>query len=209
MALCRKEHLQRQICRALTAASILILPAMAVMVVLGKDLAVLMFERREAGNYLFPLAVSMVFSCCQGVFGGVLNGTNEQRKSALISLLCDVVQLAFVFTISLPGVGIKGFVAGTLITSLLGAVLCGWCAVQVSGVKIPVFECMTAPVLGAILTGTTGNLLFRYLKDSGYEFPVSGGITLIYAVIIYIAALQAQGISLRDVFRLKERKEKK
>lgn len=208
-ALCQKERLQRQIRRALTAASVLILPAMAMMVVLGKDLAVLMFGRHEAGNYLFPLAVSVVFSCCQSVFGGVLNGTNEQGKSAVISLLCDVVQLAFVFTIPLPGVGMKGFVAGTLLSSALGAILCARCAVQVSGVKIPAFECMTAPALGAVLTGVTGNLLFRYLKDNGCEVPVSGAITLIYGVVIYIAALQAQGISLRDVFWFRERPEKK
>ncbi len=200
VALCQRKHLQNQIRRALTAASVLILPAMAMMVVLGEDLAVLMFGRREAGMYLLPLAISMVFSCYQGVFGGVLSGINEQGKSAVISLLCDVVQLAFVFTIPFPGIGMKGFVAGTLVSSVLGAVLCARCAVQVSGTKIPVFESMTAPVLGAILVGTTGNLLFQYLKDSGCELFVSGGITLIYGMILYIAALQAQGVSLREVF---------
>ena len=203
VALCQTKNLQRQICRALTAASVLILPAMAMMVVLGKDLAVMMFHRREAGECLFPLAISVVFSCYQGVFGGVLSGTNQQGKSAVISLLCDVVQLIFVFTIPFPQVGMYGFVAGTLVSSVLGAVLCAKWAVQVSGVTVPVFECITAPALGAILMGTTGNLLFRYLKDNGCGVPLSGGMTLIYGVVLYIAALQAQGISLREVFRLK------
>lgn len=203
-ALCQTKNLQRQICRALTAASILILPSMAMMMVLGKDLAVLMFGRQEAGVYLFPLAVSMVFSCCQGVFGGVLSGVNQQGKSAVISLLCDVVQLIFVFTVPLPGVGMNGFVTGTFISSLLGAVLSAWCAVQVSGVSVPVFECVTAPMLGAVLMGSTARLLFRWLKDTGCDVMLSGGLTLIYGLVMYLAALQAQGISLREVFRVKK-----
>ena len=183
------------------------LPSMAMMVVLGEDLAVLMFGQREAGEFLLPLAAAMIFGCYQGIFSGVLSGTNRQGQSAVISLLCDVVQLVFVFTI--PQIGIKGFVGGTLISSLLGAGLCAGCAAKVTGVKLPVFECVTAPVLGAALVGLTGNMLFRYLKDSGCEILISGGITLLYGVVLYIGALQAQGISLRNVFHLRADQQRK
>jgi stage V sporulation protein B len=68
---------------------------------------------------------------------------------------------------------------------------------------------MTAPALGAALVGLTGNLLFQYLKDSGCKILVSGGITLLYGVVLYIGALQAQGISLRNVFHLRADQQRK
>ena len=206
-ALRQQGQVRRQVKRALMVVSVLILPAMAMMVVLGPDLAVLMFGEKEAGEFLLPLALAVVFSAYNGVFSGVLNGVGKQGESALISLLCDGVQLAFVFTVALPGIGISGFVAGTLISSMLGAVLCARRAVKGTGTQLPVFQCLTAPGLAALLMGLTANLLFRYLKDSGLNVVPAGCAVLIYGAILYLAALQAQGVSLREVFRLGSGKE--
>ena len=38
---------------------------------------------------------------------------------------------------------------------------------------------------------------------------MAGGGTLVYGVILYLAALQAQGVSLREVFRISGGNEKK
>ena len=67
---------------------------------------------------------------------------------------------------------------------------------------MPLFECLTAPGLAALLMGLTANLLFHVLKDSGLGIPAAGGAALVYGLVLYLAALQAQGVSLRDVFRL-------
>ena len=70
------------------------------------------------------------------------------------------------------------------------------------GLKIQPFQWLTAPGLAALLAGLTGNLLFRVLKDSGLD-PVPAGLsTLVFFLVLYLAALQAQGVQAREVLRL-------
>lgn len=206
VALQRPERIRRQVTRVLTVVSVLILPSMAAMVVIGPDLARQLFREPRAGEYLFPLAAAVVLSCFHAVFSGILNGVGKQGVTAQVSLICDAVQLAFVFTVPLPGVGMGGYVAGLLVSELLGAALCTWQAVRATGVSIPLFQCLTAPGLAALLMGLTANLLFQVLKDQGLGVMPAGAATLLYSVILYLAALQAQGISLREVFRLRGEK---
>ena len=59
-----------------------------------------------------------------------------------------------------------------------------------------------APGLAALLTGLTCNLLFRVLLDGGGgELPAMGGCAL-FGAVLYLAALQAQGVRLTRIFRL-------
>lgn len=51
----------------------------------------------------------------------------------MADLICDGIQLAFTFTVGLPGVGIRGFVAGTLVSAAAGALLNGWLVVRYTG----------------------------------------------------------------------------
>ena len=55
-ALNRPEEVRRRAGRAMLAVSVLILPSMALMVVLGPDLARMMFGQPSAGEHLLPLA---------------------------------------------------------------------------------------------------------------------------------------------------------
>ena len=58
-ALDRPEEVRRRAGRAMLAVSVLILPSMALMVVLGPDLARVMFGQPSAGEHLLPLAAAM------------------------------------------------------------------------------------------------------------------------------------------------------
>ena len=54
----------------------------------------------------------------------------------------------------------------------------------------------------AALAGLTGNLLFRVLKDAALDPVPAGLITLAFALVLYLAALQAQGVKARETLRL-------
>ncbi len=200
-ALGQRERARALAERALELVSALILPSMALMVVLGPDLAELMFGEPEAGRFLLPLAAAVALSGVQAVFRGVLNGMGRQGPAALVSLLCDGVQLAFVFTVPLPGVGIRGYVAGTLCACALEAGLCGWLARRALGVRLPLFRAVTAPGLAALLAGLTANLLLRCLKDSGLAALPACLAVLLYGAVLYLAALQAQGVTVKGLIR--------
>ena len=61
---------------------------------------------------------------------------------------------------------------------------------------------MVAPGLAALLMGLTCNLLFHVLLDAGVgEVTAMGGCAL-FGCVLYLAALQAQGVRLTRLFRL-------
>lgn len=150
-----------------------------------------------------PLACVMAMSCGTSVLASALNGVGRQRTVAAISLTGGAVQLAFTLAlVPLSGVGMAGYVAGAVAATALELGLCLWQTVRATGLEVRPFQWMAAPGLAAALAGLTGNLLFQVLKDSGLA-PVPAGLaTLVFSLILYLAALQAQGVRAREVLRL-------
>ena len=190
--------------RAMAAVSVLTLPAMALMVVLGPDLGRLMFKQDGVGEHLIPLAVTTAMSCYCSVLAAVLNGVGRQKEVAAVSLLGGGVQLACTLVlIPLPGLGMKGYVAGALVSTALELVLCLSLVLRHTGLRPQLFRWMTAPGLASLLAELNTNLLLRYLKASGLP-PLWAGLgSLAFALVLYLAALHAQGVSLRDTLRVK------
>jgi stage V sporulation protein B len=202
-ALNRPAEARKLISQAISAVSLLTLPCMAFMVVVGPDLGQAMFHQDGVGEYLIPLACVMAMSCGTSVLASALNGVGRQRTVAAISLTGGAVQLAFTLAlVPLPGVGMAGYVAGAVAATALELGLCLWQAVRTTGLEVRPFQWMAAPGLAAALAGLTGNLLFRVLKDAALD-PVPAGLaTLVFSLILYLAALQAQGVRAREVLRL-------
>ena len=154
--------------------------------------------------FLVPLAAAMALSCYQSTFGAALNGIGRQGSVAWISILCDGVQLAFTAgLVARPGVGMGGYVLGALVTAALGLALCAWQTARATGLRLRLFQWATAPGLAALLMALVTNLLYRVLRDSGLPLPHSLAATLLFGAVLYLAALNAQGVHLRELFRLK------
>lgn len=202
-ALNRPAEARRLISQAVSAVSLLTLPCMAFMVVVGPELGKAMFHQEGVGEYLVPLACVMAMSCGVSVLASALNGVGRQRAVAAISLTGGAVQLGFTLAlVPLPGVGMTGYVAGAVVSTALELGLCLRSVVRATGLEVQPFRWMAAPGLAALLAGLTGSLLFRVLKDSGLA-PVPAGLgTLAFSLILYLAALQAQGVRAREVLRL-------
>ena len=202
-ALNRPAQVRRLMSQAVSAVSLLTLPSMAFMVVVGPDLGRAMFHQDGVGEYLIPLAVTVAMNCYCSVLASSLNGVGRQRTVAAISLLGGAVQLGFTLAlVPLPGVGMAGYVAGAAVSSALELGLCLWQAVRAVGLEVRPFQWLTAPGLAALLAALTGNLLFHYLKDSGLSPAGAGLSTLLFSLVLYLAALQAQGVRAREVLRL-------
>lgn len=202
-ALNRPGDMRRLISQAVSAVSLLTLPSMALMTVVGSDLGEIMFHQEGVGEYLIPLSCVMAMSCFCSVLCASLNGVGRQRAVAAISLLGGAVQLAFTLAlVPLPGMGMAGYVAGAVASTALELGLCLWQIVRATGLAVRPFQWLAAPGLAALLSALTGNLLFQYLKDTGLP-PIHAGLgTLAFALLLYFAALQAQGVRARDILRL-------
>ena len=201
-ALGREGEVRRLVGRAMTSVSLLTLPAMSLMVVVGPDLGRVMFHQEGVGEYLIPLALVMAMSCFCAVLASALNGVGGQKAVTAISLLGGVVQLLFTLAlVPLPGVGMGGYVAGAVVSTALELVLCFYWIHRRTGVRLELFRWMTAPALASLLSALAGNLLFQVLKDGGMAPIWAGMVTLGFALLLYLAALQAQGVRMEEFLR--------
>ena len=179
------------------------MPAMALLVVLGPTIGVYLFREPTVGEYIIPLSISVLLSCYQSVLAGSLNGVGKQSSAAVISLVCGAVQLACTFFLmGLPGVGLKGYVAGVLVTSVLGVLLCWLRVHRATGLKAQLFQWCTAPALASLLMGLVVNLLFRVLMDSGMDGVPACLCCIVFGGVLYLIALSVQGVRPTRLFRL-------
>lgn len=199
-ALNRMEEIRWRTHQAMSATSLVMMPAMAILVVLGPEIGRFLFQEPSVGCFMLPLSVGVLLSCYQSVLSCVLNGLGKQRSSAWNSILCGVAQLVCTYWLmGLPGMGIKGYVAGFLLSCVLGTALNWLQVVRFTGLR-PAFQWGIAPALASILTGLCGNLLFHILLDAGIEGLSAALWCLGFSILLYLAALTAQGVHLSGIF---------
>ena len=81
-----------------------------------------------------------------------------------------------------------------------------WRAVRRATGLVPrVFQWCTAPALSALLMGLVINLLFQVLQDAGLGALPAILACLTFGIVLYLAALSAQGIWPGRLFRLRKR----
>lgn len=196
-ALGLRAQVRGQIERSIQVTSVLMFPAMALMVVVGPVLGRLLFQEAEVGRHLLPLSVGVLLSCWQSVLGCALNGLGRQRAAARSAILAGAVQLGCTWLLlGMPGVGIGGYPVGVVLSSAVG-VLFNWRQARIAaGLRLNLFEWCAAPGLAALLMGLTCRLLFRVLLDSGVGELAAVGWCTLFGGVLYLAALQAQGVRL-------------
>ena len=179
--------------RVMWATSLLMAPAMALLTVVGPSLARLVFKEEAAGNYMLPLAVATLLTCWQTVLSGALNGIGRQGLAARNAILSDAVQLAFTY-FAVARRGLEGYVEGFVLSALVGMGFNLISVLRQARLRPKWAEWFLCPLLGAILMGLCANLLFRVCLDGGLALSVSSAVAVILGLIVYLAALQAQGL---------------
>lgn len=195
VALRQSEEAKERLGRVMEATSLLILPAMALLTVIGPSLGVFLFQDHRAGGYILPLAVGVALSCYQSVLGSALNGLGKQSAAAGNMLLSDGVQLAFTwFLVGDPRIGLGGYVTGLWASALVGALLNYRDVQKAIGIKTQTFTWVVAPGLASLLMGLCCRLLFCKLLDTGVGQGLACLVVTGFGAVLYLAALQAQGV---------------
>lgn len=192
-ALGRQEDIRRQVRRSVGASNLILIPALALLAVLGGAIGEALYGQPGVGDHLPLLALGVLFSCWQTLFLCVLNGLNRQGLGAGISLVCDAVQL--LLTCLLVGrLGMGGYALSFTLSSLLGAVLSWLAAARATGLRLPVFSWFTAPTLAACLAAACGELMETVLLRGGWPTLAAASGALVFGLLLYLAALQAMGV---------------
>ena len=191
-ALGQKEAIRRQVKRSVGAANLILIPALALLAVLGSAIGQSLYRDDRVGEHLPLLALGVLFSCWQPLSACVLSGVNRQGASAGIALAADSVQLVLTcLTVGRWGMG--GYAFSFALSALLGAVLSWRVVSREIGLSLPVFSWFTAPTLAACLAASCGDLMETVLLRAGLvSFPAAVG-GLCFGLLLYLAALQAMG----------------
>lgn len=185
--------------RVMSATSLLMAPAMALLAVIGPTVGAALFRDDRVGELILPLAAGTLLGCWQSVLGGALNGLGLQSKGARNAILSDAVQLAFTF-FAVARWGLAGFAAGYVASGLVGAGLNLASVLRAAGLRPKVFRWFVRPLLAAGLMGLWCNLLFRVMLDAGCGRGWTSLVCTALGAAVYLAALLAQGMHIGPVF---------
>ena len=180
--------------RVMSSTSLLIAPAMALLAVIGPTVGRALFQDPRVGEFILPLALGTLLGCYQSVLSGALNGLGLQSKAARNAILSDVVQLAFTFfTVARWGLG--GYAAGFVLSALVGMGLNLASVLRAACLRPRVFRWFVRPLLAAVFMGAWCALFFRIMLNSGCGEGWSALVCALLGVVLYAAALLAQGLS--------------
>ncbi len=180
--------------RVLSATSLLMAPAMALLTVIGPPLGRTLFKDVRVGELILPLAIGTLLGCWQSVLSGALNGLGLQSKAARNAILSDVVQLAFTF-FAVSRFGLAGFASGYAASGLVGAGLNLASILRAASLRPKWFSWFVRPLLAAVLMGLWCNLLHRVMLDSRCGQGWSALVCVLLGLVLYAAALMAQGVT--------------
>ena len=184
--------------RVMSATSLLMAPAMALLTVVGPTVGRALFKDQRVGELMLSLAVGTLLGCWQSVLSGALNGLGLQGKAARNAVLSDVVQLAFTF-FTVSRWGLAGFAAGYAASGLAGMALNLASVLRAAELRPRLFEWFLRPLLSALLMGLWCNLLFRVMLGAGCGQGWSALACTALGLVVYAAALLAQGLSVITV----------
>lgn len=194
-ALGRWERCRQQADRAITATAFLIFPAAALLAVLAPPLGRLLFREEAVGQFALPLAGAVALSCLESVLAVCLNALGRQTATACHGLFCGAVQLLLTwYRMSLPGVGLKGYVEALLLSTVLGVLLHGRALCRAIDLKPRLFSWLVGPGLSALLTLLCVRLLFPVLLRSGLGEGAGCSVCLLFGIVLYLCAMTAQGL---------------
>ena len=179
--------------RVLSATSLLMAPAMALMAVIGPTVGRAMYREPAVGEGAAWLAVGTLLSCWQSVLSGALNGLGLQGRGARNAIISDAVQLAFTF-FAVPRWGLGGFVAGFVLSSLAGAALNLGTVLSAAELRPRLYRWFGRPLLAAAVMWSWCALMFAAMERRGVSALWSclfcGGA----GMALYGLALWAQGL---------------
>lgn len=191
--------------RVMLATSLLMAPAMGLLVVIGPTLGKLLFQQEAVGRYILPLAVGMLLACYQIVLSGALNGLGLQGKAAINAIVGDVVHLAFTWGL-VSRVGLVGYVLGFVVSSLVGMCLNLACVLHATKLRAQLFEWFVRPWLAALFMGLWCMFFFRVICTAGFSPILACVVCLVLGLILYVAGLMAQGVSVTAIFPRRSKK---
>jgi stage V sporulation protein B len=202
------KHIKYIVCRAVTLCLIFGMACASAFIVFAEPLGTLVYKSTEAAQYIGVFAVLVPLMYLDTTVDGMLKGLGEQLASMKYNIIDAAISVLLVYTL-LPQMGIKGYIVCVFITELVNDVLSLSRLIAVTGVKIPVYRAVIAPLFSAVGAGAAANLVMRAFTFRHLAVETVCGILILlvfYAnfLIIFRALSSDDAKWLISIFRKKE-----
>lgn len=190
-----QSDVRRKAGKAIQVTGLVVCPATALMLAVGKPICTLLYDHPMAGEQMLFLAVSTLFAFYHSIFCCILSGIGLQKRAAFSNVLVGISQLGVVFWL-LPRYGLPGFAIGTAAFDFVGALLTGiWVKGRIH--LSPQWKnWLATPFLSAALAGILCRMGYLKALGMGYSPAVAVLGAILICVVSYLAGLRFQGISL-------------
>ena len=119
------------------------------------------------------------------VVDGMLKGLGEQLASMKYNIIDAAISVFLVYTL-LPRMGINGYIVCVFVTELVNDVLSLSRLISVTGVKIPIYRTVIAPLLSAVGAGAAANLVMRALPFRFFHLAAETVCGILILLVFYI-----------------------
>ncbi len=181
------KHIKYIVSRAISLSVMFGVLSAGVFSLFAEPLGKLVYGSAEAAKYVGIFAVLIPLMYLDMTVDGMLKGLSEQLASMRYNIIDASISVLLVYTL-LPKIGIMGYVICVFTTELINDVLSLSRLIKVTGVRIPIYRTVAAPLLSVVGATSMTKLLLRALPPfSSLVIETVAGILL--TVIIYIALL--------------------
>jgi stage V sporulation protein B len=190
LALSNWSAIRANISRAILLTTTIAFPATALLLSLGHPIGVVLYNQPQVGQFLMPLAYSMVFHSLQHTCGAILNGLGKQSRATFNSLIGGLIQVfCTYFLVAKPQFGIYGFIIGFILRSTIVFLLNFTAVLQFTKLHIRWIQWFVKPGFAAMVMGSFSRLTFHFFTKQ--RFPLVFVLVLSFAIggVFFLIAL--------------------
>jgi len=145
--------------------------SMTIFYIFGKDIGVLFFDNKEAGQYLLMLSMLCPFIYLATTLASILNGLGYATHNLLLTVVATIIRISFIL-LTIPKIGMPGYVAGLFTSYLFLTFSCLHKLQKEIPVSIQFTRSILFPTVFFIFTGSAGYICYQKLLQSPYfHFP--------------------------------------
>ena len=175
-------YLRRKAGKIIHTTSLIALPALCVLVVFGEKICKIMYANPDAGAYVLPLSIAVLFSFYHMSFTAILNAVGLQRRAAIISVVGGLIQLAGTYLVGCKGIGIYGFLAGDVLSAIFCALFSCVPIIKLLRLRISMANWFLRPALASLSAIFSARYVFLVAIKGG----ISANFALIPALAIFL-----------------------
>lgn len=193
-ALDNTAMIRRKTAKALHIVGLIGFPSMALMLSMGKELGLLLYQNEKVGQHLpFLVAITMA-GFYYAVLESVLESIGLQKRCSVLTVAASLTGLCC--TLFLGGVlrlGIHGYLCGELLSALLGGSVCLVWVLRNTGLSLRLGNWIGRPLLASATAAALMRLVFSRLWNSGVAQPLAVAFSAALFFLLYTVFLRGLG----------------